>query len=529
MHGSRSPAARFAVLLGVAGGLVVPFSTAIGGGNGGLAKVSVNQLQTPTQLPHTPSASVPVPQVPHVQTPSVPSVRTPSVQTPSVPHVGAPSVPSVRTPSVPSASVPSTPATGGSSSTASTPTAGAAGGSSSSSAGAHGASASKSSNGQTPKQRARARKRSRAHDRRLRREVRAMQGCLPALPETQRHVLSLRAGLDGDPRSRAETARELGLTRAEERSAERRGLRGLRGACGAQSAGFTGGAGTTPVSFVDAGAQTTPALEPQTLLAAAGPGKPLKSQDELQGQHDVKGVVASGGDGSGGSAGGQPTNPVESSIPLAAATTSSTESGVWIAIAAALLLMTAVAVLATRRLGGRARPAAAGLAVPMLDIDPAAMAAAGAAATVGPAAATEPVRRDEEPADGGGAASHAAARPRAEAVTGAESGQRQEPATADRTHAEPPAVWPPRLDRDARGWHTTAAGDEHARTAGDEPATTASPDPAGEPAEAPAASAAPQAEPPSPEPATVVRERPRARALRMAASGALSLIRRDRG
>src|SRR3954454_7999209 len=108
MHGSSSLAAKAAILLGVAGGVAVPFSTAIGGGNGDLARVSVNQLQTPTQLPHTPSASVPVPQVPHVQTPSVPSVRTPSAQTPSVPSVRTPSVPSVRTPSVPGASVPST-------------------------------------------------------------------------------------------------------------------------------------------------------------------------------------------------------------------------------------------------------------------------------------------------------------------------------------------------------------------------------------------------------------------------------------
>jgi hypothetical protein len=526
MHGSSSLAAKAAVMLGVAGGLAVPFSTAIGGGNGDLAKVSVNQLQTPRQLPQTPSASVPVPQVPHVQTPSVPSVQTPSVQTPSVPstpsvpHVGTPSVPSVRTPSVPGASVPSTGATGGSSGASATPSAGAAGGSSSSSAGVSGASASKSSDGRTPKQRARARERRRAHNRTLRREVRAMQGCLPALPETQRRVLSLRAGLDGDPRSRGETASELGLTRAEERSAERRGLRGLRGACGAQSAGSGSSGGTTPVSFVEAGAHTTPALEPQALLAAAGPGKPLKSQDELQGQHDVKGVVASGGDGSGGSGGG-PANPVESSIPLAAATTSGTAGGVWVAIVAALVLMTAVAVFATRRFGGRARPAAAGPPVPVLDVDPVAMAAAGAAATAGPAAATEPVRRDEPGGAGAAATAPAAA---------TEPVRHDEARTGDAARggaaAEPQAVWPPRLDRDARGQGAatdadepaTAAGDEAAGTtgdrrpqaSGDEPATTDSP-----------ASAA-----------TVVRERPRARALRMAASGAFStargLLRRDR-
>src|SRR5690349_24718042 len=74
---------------------------AIGLGDAGVNSVSVPQLQTPSQLPQTPQASVPVPQVPQVSTPQVstPQVSTPQVSTPQV------STPSVRTPQVSTPSV----------------------------------------------------------------------------------------------------------------------------------------------------------------------------------------------------------------------------------------------------------------------------------------------------------------------------------------------------------------------------------------------------------------------------------------
>src|SRR3954449_13564250 len=109
MPGSRLRAGKFAVAAAVIA-VGVPAGSAIGLDSGGLHAVSVNQLQSPAQLPHTPDASVPVPQVPQVHVPSAPtpSVQTPSVQTPWVQtpvgytlsvRISAVSTPSASTPS----------------------------------------------------------------------------------------------------------------------------------------------------------------------------------------------------------------------------------------------------------------------------------------------------------------------------------------------------------------------------------------------------------------------------------------------
>jgi hypothetical protein len=66
-------------------------------------------------------------------------------------------------------------------------------------------------------------------ERRLRRIVRRMDACLPAIADAQRQVLVLRAGLGTRPaRSRGEVAQLLGVRGARVARLERRGVRTLR-------------------------------------------------------------------------------------------------------------------------------------------------------------------------------------------------------------------------------------------------------------------------------------------------------------
>jgi hypothetical protein len=86
----------------------------------------------------------------------------------------------------------------------------------------------------------------RRRERRLRRLVESLSGCLPGLPRTERRVLALRAGVGTRrPLSRAAVARRLHIDGRRVRHLERRGLRRLRrlardGRCGNHS----GSAGT---------------------------------------------------------------------------------------------------------------------------------------------------------------------------------------------------------------------------------------------------------------------------------------------
>jgi hypothetical protein len=320
---------------------------AIGLDASGVDGVSVPQLQTPQQLPQTPDASVPVPQVPQVQTPSVPQV-----QTPSAPQVSTPSTPSVRTPS---ASVPSTgqstqSTSGGGGSAGSTP--GAAAPSSGSSAsggsdqGASGRNARISSARVSPQARARHRQR----ERRVRSEVRRLSSCLDSIDDTGRRYLSLRAGLDGPALSRGAAARELGIPRASARGVERRSLRALRNACGVSAGG-----GAQTVANRTA---SMPQFQDASLLVATGGAEPHEfvDQSELggQGEQQVKGESKSS-EPSHNEGPAEPATTEATSKPLAAASENGGISGPLLALILCLALLTAMALVALR--SRRSQPA----------------------------------------------------------------------------------------------------------------------------------------------------------------------------
>ena len=268
---------------------------ALGLGSGDLESTSVRQLQSPTQLPQTPEASVPVPAVPQVSVPESPSVPSvPSVpQTPSVPEVQAPSVSVPRTPG---ASAPSAP--GQSTSTSAAPGSAAPGATADgtgSSGGRPGSSSSRASAARSAgpaARRAQARKQRRVREHRVRRTVRRLEGCFGVLTEQERGLLSLRAGLDGPPRTRGEAASELGIGRRQAGRLEQSGMRALRdaeeGGCGAGGAY----AGRQTREAVWAGEM--PAFQPTSTLAAAPDARPFMAQEQLgRGDQQVAGVEAS--------------------------------------------------------------------------------------------------------------------------------------------------------------------------------------------------------------------------------------------
>ena len=55
-----------------------------------------------------------------------------------------------------------------------------------------------------------------------------LEGCLPALPAIDRQVISMRAGVNGAPLTRPQIGAQLGLTRQQVRSTERRALNRLQ-------------------------------------------------------------------------------------------------------------------------------------------------------------------------------------------------------------------------------------------------------------------------------------------------------------
>jgi hypothetical protein len=115
------------------------------------------------------------------------------------------------------------------------------------------------------------------------------QGCLSLLPDRQRRVLRLRAGVGPPPpASRTAVARRLDLEAVQVRRAERRGLRTLRRAGREGCAPVADGSGTAVApAGADGGA---------TLLSLGG------------GDFTGDGVAAAGAGGAapGGSAGGSP-------------------------------------------------------------------------------------------------------------------------------------------------------------------------------------------------------------------------------
>jgi hypothetical protein len=405
LQGRQSRVGRLAaaaVVIVVAG---VPAGSAVGEGDEGLSSVSVAQLQAPSQLPDTPDASVPVPDVPQVQVPPVPAPEVPDVPAPPVPNVQTPAVPAPSVPDVPTPSAPSTPqapaapSAGGStgSSTPSAPAPAPADDGSPATAPADGEARGKavaggdaSSAGDGPTT---VRERRAARDRRVAAEVRRLRGCLDALGAEERSVLELRAGLDGgDPRSRAEVARELDISRADARGFERSGLRDLRTACGVPP---------QVGSFVQPVRRTAsmPPLQPPPVLAARTSGRVFVSQDELAGEQEVKSRVETSPPMDDPDADEQAgdedllTPPPGTTLTLAAATTGSS-APLWIALACVLGLMAALALLAARGVVGR-RPRTADAGRGTGVVAASAVAAEPVATTI-PAA--EPDRGPEAPA-----------------------------------------------------------------------------------------------------------------------------------
>jgi hypothetical protein len=244
--------------------------------------------------PTLPSVRVPSVTVPSVAAPGVttPSVTTPSVTTPSVTVPRVPRVPSVtggtntNTPSLPGRTPSSNSPAGGSGA--------ATGGSGATSTGGGGGSGAAATTpgargGTGSRRSAAARRTAVRRDRRLRRTVHGLQGCLGGLSGLEHRVLVLRAGVGaGPPRSRSQVARRLHIgarrvTRLEHRAVRR--LRGLAGSgrCGtaAPTAGAAGGdaAGDDAVAIA-AGLQGV-----RVLFGAGAPADRIAVKAERESSH----------------------------------------------------------------------------------------------------------------------------------------------------------------------------------------------------------------------------------------------------
>jgi hypothetical protein len=329
----------------VVAGLAAPAALGIGAQGS-----SLRLLQSHAQLAQTPDAAVPAPAVPEVpvQVPSAPEVpAAPQVptapQAPAAPQVETPSAPSVEAPAAP---VPGTPSTPSSAPSSSVPGSAPATGRESSAPGT--APATRAKTAVSPEERAQRRERQRAQDTRVRSEVRELRGCLAAIGEQERDYLSLRAGIDGPPRSRREASRETGVSRGQGRRLELRGLRALRVACG----------GTVIVRGYADG--STAALMPAVLLAETGDARPLVPAERLaRGDQQVAGAEATSdpiedGEQWSGDGGTQPAQVSSRAL----ATTSSGAAGMWIGLAAALVMLGLMALLVARRHTPRAAGAA---------------------------------------------------------------------------------------------------------------------------------------------------------------------------
>ena len=218
------------------------------------------------------AADVPVPSVPSPNVPSAPVPSIPPVPVPAVPQVTPPPTTSVT----PAATAPtSAPASSpvltaarsavrkvgsqffgsGATTTAGprqqrpTPTPGEGGAGSPTSAPA-------TLTGESPGVSHRARV---ERDRRLRRSVLSLNGCLDEVPPRERRVLDLRAGIGiGRTRSRAEVARLTKFSADGVRRLERRGLRQLKRlreqrACGAANTSSSSTAAALPLTTAAAG------------------------------------------------------------------------------------------------------------------------------------------------------------------------------------------------------------------------------------------------------------------------------------
>lgn len=218
----------------------------------------------------TPKAGLPAqPQVPGVplplpHAPSAPAPRSP-VPLPSLPSPGGLAAPAPGAapahPGGPPQSVADAVAQSG---VAVAPDSRGATGATSTAGGGNGGGAQ---TGTTPQRRAAARRA--ARERRFRRSVHRLSGCIDALPDLERRVLVLRAGLEGRrPHSRGPTAKRLGISLRRTAAAERGGLRRLRRAERSSGCAAPAGSGPAASSRAPAGAPVVAGL----LGSAAAPG-----------------------------------------------------------------------------------------------------------------------------------------------------------------------------------------------------------------------------------------------------------------
>jgi hypothetical protein len=179
-------------------------------------------------------------------------------------------------------------------------------------------------------------------ERRLRRSVERLDGCLDELPSTQRRVLELRAGVGkAAPHTRGAVARALDLRVLRVLRIERRGLRRARaldrsGACASAAAG-----GGTPVISTSSLAGTSGGGDDGAAPGkeSLGGGTPRESAPADGGAGDVRGETAA-----------QPPPPLGGGPREQAEGTS-----LWVAVA--LMLLAGVAGFATPALRDRLRGA----------------------------------------------------------------------------------------------------------------------------------------------------------------------------
>jgi hypothetical protein len=169
------------------------------------------------------------------------------------------------------------------------------------------------------------------------------------LPEGQRQVLELRGGTNGQPQSRRETARQLGISTRETALREHRGLRALRHGCGGAS-GSGGGSSASTLA-----ARGAPALQPAVMLSDAPALQ--RTADMRRGRQGVLGETASGSEDS-SSTRSQYASVVPGTSLQPVAGDASSAPLIWIPVMLLLALVTA-GLIATRRRAAR-QPAGVG-------------------------------------------------------------------------------------------------------------------------------------------------------------------------
>jgi hypothetical protein len=185
-------------------------------------------------------------------------------------------------------------------------------------------------------------------ERRLRRSVQRLSGCLDELSDTQRRVLELRAGVgEASPRTRRGVARALDLRVQRVHRIERRGLRRARELDRADACGGVSASGGGPVIATGSLAGTT---------SGGGGGAGTAPGDESLGG----GTPKDGGSSAGDTGSGDVRGESQAQLPPALGGPREQAKGTSLWVAVGLMLLAAVAGFATPALRDRLRSGAAG-------------------------------------------------------------------------------------------------------------------------------------------------------------------------